>query len=710
MDYLMAGVNPDPSFQQAAPMFAPPAMEAPQQMSNEAFQAPQQMSTEAFQAPQQMSTEAFQAPQQMSTEAFQAAQQMSTEAAFQAPQQLPTEVKVEGQDGDWAPKKKKPRASKPRAPCWYWEHGCCDKGDRCIYAHNGPSGIQGVVELPQAAEPCWYFQKGCCTKGMKCPFQHGPGGAVTLGTGITFKRRIIESMQNQAQIQQMFALSGLLGPNGPAGYEEMNVPVESASPLRGTNDENLQLLQQVTGCHVRIQAGFLTEEGLQRIGFYGLDTQRAHAKSLIDAQVQAQVSGTPVREPTNDMIYTAVKVALGAVDVDKHETPNEVVKLRAKITKYARDAGQGLDFSQYGYKGPTVQQHIKEIVENFFGNLCNNYSDRPWLGATDFMLVLEAAVREIMDESKLNSLEPDELESVIFDSHDIALEVNRFQPFVYDIVRPLIDGVKTKKKVSKAVEDGRKHATTEPDIGSGFERAENFIRTWLFKFMELLSEEAGGDPEDICELPKYLEVFSALFNHQSSEGLSSALPARWAAEAGIPENGWEPLLQAILESALAAVREQQIAKEHEALLASQAKAAEGGRSSRGVYGRHAGAGSASAPRSSPYTPVGDSQRAAKGGDYRAARSNDGYRAPPPQGKGSNEGYRAPPPQGKGSNEGYRAPPPQGGHSAFVRRSGTYGREGGNAAAAGQNRGGGDDAGVMFNKGGGKGGKRGNLLL
>jgi len=458
---------------------------------------------------------------------------------------------VKKEQGEAQPPKKK---HKPRPTCWYYDHGCCSRGRDCTFSHAGAPGKEGYLDLSQAGEPCWFFTKGCCSKGLSCPFPHIQEGA---------DERTPNFQQLLAQQTQAATMASMWDPSNPAAMqaieERIQIPARMARSIIGPGGENVRLLSQVTGCKVQIDGQI--QDGMQMVRLYGMEPQRKQAKALIEQQCEAEqkLKNLKFEEPVNeDGLYTAVKVALNAAGVDQQEEAAELSKIRQKIVSFARSSSEEVDTS--GREEP-LDGIVRQLSRNFFSGVCSVYYERPWLASVDFQLVLEAAIKELLPQHVLNSVEPQELDEHIWQSHDLAFEEQRFLPIMWEIVRPLIDGPKMKKKVYKAFEVGRLEALVGDDEGSGLSRAESFLQRWVHSCASNMAEEGGGDPEGILEKEKILEVFSALLANASLNGGSNALPARWSAEVGYPEKGWEPILRSALDEVLKELRSSRLGPE-----------------------------------------------------------------------------------------------------------------------------------------------------
>lgn len=525
------------------------------------------------------------------------------------------------------------KKSKPRKGCWYWEHGCCSKGRSCTFPHIGAPGSQGYADVTQAGQPCWFHMRGACTKGLSCPFQHGDQSARSP----SFAALLGQQSPNAAT-------GSVWGSNNPAdffvGEDQMKIPKSVGRSIIGPGGENVKLLQQVTGCKVIIDLANLGPDGLQTVRLCGIPAQREHAKALIEQQRTAEERIKTLRyepdEPAEDAIYTSVKVALSSAGIDEEEDAVETARVRSKITTFARQSAEDVDCS--GHSEP-LDGIVRQICRNFFAAVCPVYYERKWLSSVDFQLVMEASIKELVPASVLRGMDAAKLDETIWEAHDIAFEEQRFLPSMWEIVRPLVDGPKIKKKVYKAVELGRYQALTGSDEGSGMMRADAFLRAWATACLTQLAEDAGGDPEALIERAKVLEIFNCLLSVPDKNGVSSALPSRWSIEAGIPDGGWMTLLESVLEDVYASFKGPEIEEE-------VGKKGKGGWS-KGGWSK----GGAAAP----------SYGAAKGSYVRPVKGWKG---------GKGDSYSEPASAAPAAPVAGYAPPAR---SAFVRRTGPYGQ-------------------------------------
>lgn len=379
------------------------------------------------------------------------------------------------------------------------------------------------------------------------------------------------------------ATGSILGSQNPADFmvadDQIQIQKSLGRSIIGQGGEGVKLLQQVTGCKVFIDMQNVGPDGLHTVRLSGIPAQREHAKALIEQQRQAEERVKTLKyapeEPAEDAIYTSVKIALSSAGMDEEEDAVEAARVRAKITKFARSAGEGLDCS--GHSEP-LDAIIRQVCRNFFAEVCGFYYERKWLSNAHFQFAIDSAIKELVPASVLRGVgvgvEAPTLDALIYESHDIAFEEQRFLPSMWEIVRPLVNGPKVKKKVYKAMEQGRYHALTgSVHEGFGIVKAESFLVAWVSACLKQLAEDARGDPEALIDRAKLLEIFNCLLSVPDKYGFSSALPSAWSIEVGIPDGGWTTVLQTIIQDAYELCPRPQ---EYEQPGAKGAKGAKGG--------------------------------------------------------------------------------------------------------------------------------------
>lgn len=239
----------------------------------------------------------------------------------------------------------------------------------------------------------------------------------------------------------------------------------------------------------------------------------------------------------DDTIWTAVKVALEPVSHCEQE--EEMRKLRTKISQYARSAVQGIDLDRRPVSVP-----INEYADNLFAKIFQVLGDKPWLPQADMLLVLDASVKELLPMDALVELSQDELEGIIFSAHDRAVDEQRSMPLIWDTISQMLQGPKTKSKVYKAFEAGRKDTISDPEVNAEGS-AELFTRRWIASSIDHLRASAGGYVDSIMPPQTATLLFCTLV-----EG--GALPIRCIAELSVPDAGWEHFVATAVRAAYAA--------------------------------------------------------------------------------------------------------------------------------------------------------------
>jgi len=248
-------------------------------------------------------------------------------------------------------------------------------------------------------------------------------------------------------------------------------------------------------------------------------------------QNKKMIKGAVLGEPEDDNIYTAIKVALSPIA--EMETAADVLKFRVRLTKYARDAR-----SEMRLAGKPMERLVNEYTDGFFAKVFASIGDRPWIGEVDFHLMLDTAIKELLPENLVVSVPMEELEMHIFKAHDRGLDEQQSLPVVWQTVQQVLQGPKTRSKVYKACETGRKD-TTDEELVYG---ADDFAKQWIANTMRRLRAETGGYPEGVLPEDMAVTLFTRLLEAET-------LPASRIAEGSAPEGGWKAWLEEVIPEA-----------------------------------------------------------------------------------------------------------------------------------------------------------------
>lgn len=202
------------------------------------------------------------------------------------------------------------------------------------------------------------------------------------------------------------------------------------------------------------------------------------------------------------------------------ETEWDPEKLQNKLTEYFKKAAKNCNFK--GRQGLDVL--INEFADNALGSIFAGLGDREWLytGQADFVLVLDAAIKDNFPAWMLKNIEQSEFEQLVLAAYDRAFEEQRFGPILSEIVPQIVSGPKTKKKVWNCADEGRKVA-----FQSGTISIEEFTTIWINSAIENLSIASQGAPEGTMEPELAVQMFVSLL-----EG--GALPLSMMADGTAP--------------------------------------------------------------------------------------------------------------------------------------------------------------------------------
>lgn len=224
------------------------------------------------------------------------------------------------------------------------------------------------------------------------------------------------------------------------------------------------------------------------------------------------------------------------------EGESEIRRLEKRIREYFRKAAKGIDFAS----GPW-QVLINEYADAVFGSLFQGLGERAWLAQADFLLVLDAGVRELFPPEVIRDVPQHDFERAVLAAHDRAFEEQRFLPMLWGAVRELVEttaGPKAKKKVYDAAAAGRRAAMPGCASVGDPNQVKAFVSKWVDTAVLQLSRSMHGDPSSALPEAIAVQVFHSLLN-------AGALPIPLVVEHGPPPRGW-PFVDYVVHLAYAA--------------------------------------------------------------------------------------------------------------------------------------------------------------
>jgi len=226
---------------------------------------------------------------------------------------------------------------------------------------------------------------------------------------------------------------------------------------------------------------------------------------------------------TNDLLWSAVREAIGPVVA--FETEMDTSRLEKRIRDAFKRGAKGLVYSAKPWT-VLVNDYADSVFSSIFSGLGES---RPWLCRVDFVLALDAGIKEFFPPCVLCELHQQEFERTVLAAHDRAFEEQRYFPLLWNTVCPPIVQETSRKKVCKAAEFGR--TTAMQAMRNGPVQMKEFVSRWIDLTIMQLSKVSQGFCEDVLREPSAVE----LFNNMIVQG---ALPLSLTSEYGLPPDHW----------------------------------------------------------------------------------------------------------------------------------------------------------------------------
>lgn len=239
-----------------------------------------------------------------------------------------------------------------------------------------------------------------------------------------------------------------------------------------------------------------------------------------------------------ELLPDAVCEALAPVN--HLEAEWESSKLEKRIRTYFRNAAKGLEFGVAPW-----QTLVNEYADKVFGSLFQALGDRPWLAQTDFLLCLDAGVKDTFPEQIIGRVPQALFERTVLGAHDRAFEEQRFTPILWDTTCAVVPEDKQRKKVYKVLDEGRGEvATQRGGLGTAAQNSaevEDFVSQWIHAAVRKLAK--SDDPANIIDQRMFIRLVKALIQN-------GALPLALVSEIGLPPDNW-PIVDHMVAQAYA---------------------------------------------------------------------------------------------------------------------------------------------------------------
>jgi len=231
-----------------------------------------------------------------------------------------------------------------------------------------------------------------------------------------------------------------------------------------------------------------------------------------------------------ELIWNAVTEAVQPILRLERELDQN--KLEKRLRDCFKKGAKGMSFT-----GKPWYDLINEYADVVFAAVFNSLGEKEWLPQCDFLLCLDAGVKDSFPKNVLARVPQLEFEKVVLSAHDRAHEEQRVQPLMWEIVANFIDGPKGKKKVYNACEEAWKVAFQDPSD------VQSFVATWIDSSIALIAGVSQGEPQWTMEPPIGCQLFDAMLQ-------GGAIPFALVEAHGPPPPGW-PFIGYCIEQAYA---------------------------------------------------------------------------------------------------------------------------------------------------------------
>jgi len=224
------------------------------------------------------------------------------------------------------------------------------------------------------------------------------------------------------------------------------------------------------------------------------------------------------RSGSGEALWDAVVEAVASIA--ELDSSVDSSKLERRIRECFRKGIKGLDFMRKQW--PRL---INEYADAVFLSLFASFGDKDWLSRADFLLVMDAGVREQFPALLLKKIQKPALERTVLAAYSRAFEEQRHQRILWEVCQVLVQGEKTRKKVYAALQLGLKEASCCPNAGKGSDETEDFACRWIDRTLAAI-HKVSGDAES--QLPK--AVAGKLFHDAVQAGalpLALGKPVSW---------------------------------------------------------------------------------------------------------------------------------------------------------------------------------------
>jgi len=232
------------------------------------------------------------------------------------------------------------------------------------------------------------------------------------------------------------------------------------------------------------------------------------------------------------LLWNAVSEAVAPI---AHlEQQLESNKLEKKIRDYFSKAAKGLDFNNKPWA-----ELINDYADKVYSSLFWGLGDREWLHQADFLMCVDAGVKDYWPQHVLQQIESQQaFEQTVLAAADRAFDEQRFEGFRWETVQRIVSGKVTQKRTREALDAARAEAYQAVSSAYGQDgKVKQFLEIWIRNTL-LTYRQAAGDFSSL-DAPVAMDLFHSLIQ----EG---GLPLWLAAEEGVPQQN-DPWVNQMVE-------------------------------------------------------------------------------------------------------------------------------------------------------------------
>mmetsp|Transcript_21541 Transcript_21541/g.61006 ORF Transcript_21541/g.61006 Transcript_21541/m.61006 type:complete len:296 (-) Transcript_21541:208-1095(-) len=199
-----------------------------------------------------------------------------------------------------------------------------------------------------------------------------------------------------------------------------------------------------------------------------------------------------------ELLWRAVSEAVAPIAHLEREL--ETVKLEKKIRDYFKKAAKGIEFS-----GKPWEAMVQDYADAAFGAIFSGLSDRSWLRHADFLLCVDAGIKELFPRELFGRVPQHLFERAVLRASDRACDEQRYLALRWELVQAAASGKGTQRRVRQALDEARAET-----LGAEPRGAERFLAAWVQRTVSILARYGDGDPEFYLAEASAASLFRAL--------------------------------------------------------------------------------------------------------------------------------------------------------------------------------------------------------